>query len=259
VHRHSGWLPTYYWLGKPSALTLLSAGGEISACLLACPDALGTTWIHVFAADTPPGAIAAWEQLWPATRRELRQIGVTHVWAMSTQTWFTDMLEGSGFRSTGQVVALSLHPNRILVEPQNLPLVRPMRESELDSMLALDHEAFHIPWQMDSDAFRETFRRSVLATVMDTPGGDPIGYQLSIPTTQGVHLARLAVHPKYQGHGYGRSLMIHLINYFHRRRAPVITLNTQSDNARSFRLYHELGFQEAGEIYPFFQSALSTQ
>jgi ribosomal protein S18 acetylase RimI-like enzyme len=256
VHRHAGWLPTFSWLGQKSSLFLPAPNGDIAACLIACPDGLGTAWIHVFAADTPPGVALAWGKLWPAARLQLSEAGIHTLWVMSTQSWFAEFLKSSGFLPAGQVVALSLHPRQIFVDSPSAHRVRYMQEAEVEALLSLDHEAFQPPWRMDAAAFHETFRRSLLATVLDSPTGEPIGYQMSIPTTQGVHLARLAIRPPFQGHGYGRTLMVHLLNHFHRRRAPVITLNTQSDNTRSFRLYHGLGFQEAGEIYPYFQIGL---
>jgi ribosomal protein S18 acetylase RimI-like enzyme len=257
AHRHVGWLPAAYWLGKPSSLLLPDSGGNITACLLACPDLLGTAWIHVFASDSPPGVVIAWEQMWPVARRELQALGIGTLWAMSTQSWFSGLLESSGFMPHGQVVALAMRSRHILEETGPIQRIRTMKEADLDHLLQLDQEAFRPPWQLDRPAFEETFRRAALATVLVSGMGEPIGYQLSIPTAQGIHLARLAVLPRYQGLGYGRTLTVHLINYFQRRKAPLITLNTQSDNARSFRLYHAVGFHESGETYPCYRYPLA--
>jgi ribosomal protein S18 acetylase RimI-like enzyme len=253
AHRHVGWLPPVFWLGKKSSLYLPSREKKISACILASPDSLGTAWIHVFASDSPPGSTAAWEGLWPVACRDLQEMGVPTLWAMSTQSWFTDLLQEHKFQSHGHVVALSMKPHLILEEKGPLEKIRFMQEDDVESLLALDHDVFSPPWRMDVPAFRETFHRAALATVLISDHGEPIGYQLCIPTAQGVHLARLAVQSEHQGKGYGKLLTSHLINHFYYRRAPVITLNTQSDNVRSFHLYHSLGFHETGDTYPCFR------
>jgi len=256
VHRHVGWLPPVYYLGQKSSLYLAANNGSMAASMIACPDELHTAWIHIFAAQSPPGVVPAWECLWLATRRQLQEAGIPSLWAMSTQSWFTGLLESSGFQAHGHVVALSMKPRSILDANGPLERIRFMQETDIENLLALDYTVFEPPWRMDLPSFLETFRRASLATVLVSDQGEPIGYQLSIPTAQGVHLARLAVQSRYQGMGYGRLLTIHLINHFYHRRAPIITLNTQSDNARSFRLYHALGFHETGDIYPCFHFPL---
>jgi ribosomal-protein-alanine N-acetyltransferase len=133
--------------------------------------------------------------------------------------------------------------------------IAPLREEDLPSVEALDRVAFDPPWQMDSDALRETKERSLLAAALVLEGRIA-GYLMAVATSHGVHLTRLAVHPNDQGRGFGRALTAYALNHFHQRGAPWITVNTQSGNRRSRQLYRSMGFSELPEAYPVLQKRL---
>jgi ribosomal protein S18 acetylase RimI-like enzyme len=58
-------------------------------------------------------------------------------------------------------------------------------------------------------------------------------------------LARLAVHPSFQGRGIGRALLADAITYAAQEFA-VLVLNTQVTNTRSQTLYRGFGFRAIG-------------
>jgi ribosomal-protein-alanine N-acetyltransferase len=109
-----------------------------------------------------------------------------------------------------------------------------MQESDLPEVERLDHAAFSPPWQMDSEALKETWKQSILATILRREG-QIAGYLMASHTAHGVHLTRVAVHPREQNKGLGRILITHLLNSFHHQGAPRITVNTQIENRRSQR------------------------
>jgi len=247
--RHIGWHPISYWLGRPASLSLLGADGVMRGSLLASPDQLGTAWLHLFAADTPPGERAAWAQLWPEAEKILTEMGLAAVWAMATQPWLLALLKDSGFSESGTVIAYCQRPAKIWPISEFMRHIRPLREEDLPSVEALDRAAFDPPWQMDSDALRETKERSLLAATLVSE--DHIaGYLMAVATSHGVHLTRLAVHPNDQRRGFGRALTAYALNHFHREGAPWITVNTQNGNRRSRQLYRSMGFSEMRESYP---------
>ena len=247
--RHIGWHPVAYWIGRPASICLKEPDGTTVASLLASPDRLRVAWLHLFAAGNPPGARAAWDLLWPTAERILTGMGLPSVWAMTTQEWLIGLLKGSGFVDHGRVVAYSQQPSRMRSEGGRTASVGLLSESDLPEVERLDHAAFAPPWQMDAEALRATWERSVLATLLRLEGRIA-GYLMAVATPQGVHLTRLAVHPDQQNMGIGRALIFHLLNHFHRLGAPRITVNTQIENRRSQRLYSSLGFREMEESYP---------
>jgi ribosomal protein S18 acetylase RimI-like enzyme len=223
----------------------------MTGSLLACPDRLNVAWLHVFAAADPPGPCSAWNSLWPEARVILTRLGVPAVWAMTVQDWMLDLLMESGFAPSGRVVTYTIFPPHVRPDSGRAS-VRPLTPSDLPDVERLDHDAFSPPWQMDSEALHATLARSALAVVYSAE--DRIaGYLMAAASPRGVHLTRLAVHPLHQRRGIGRALLLHLLDCFHRRGAPRITVNTQIENRPSQHLYHSLGFRETDESYPVFR------
>jgi ribosomal protein S18 acetylase RimI-like enzyme len=251
LYQHVGWHPVSYWAGRPVSLCLEKTNGALAASLLVCPDQLGVAWLQLFAAEVNPGARSAWERLWPSAMEALRPLGVDRVWVMTTQSWFAALLLASGFRISGHVVALMYCVGARPEGDASAEHILPVREADLAEIESLDQAAFPVPWQLDTPAVRETRLRSALATLYRVDGR-VLGYQMAVPTAQGVHLARLAVHPDHRRRGIGRALVTHLLGYFSQQGAPRVTVNTQDDNAASLRLYRGLGFQPTGDSYPVY-------
>jgi len=77
--------------------------------------------------------------------------------------------------------------------------------------------------------------------------GVVVGYQFSNLMGDEGYLARVAVHPDYQGRGIGTRLVAEAIAFLKKEGGRVITLNTQRDNQPSQRLYRWFGFELVGE------------
>ena len=58
------------------------------------------------------------------------------------------------------------------------------------------------------------------------------------------HLARIAVAPSRQGHGYGRAIVAAVLAKAHALGLHFVTLNVYRDNERAIRLYRSLSFVE---------------
>jgi ribosomal protein S18 acetylase RimI-like enzyme len=216
------------------------------------PDRLGVAWLHLFAASAPPGRRMAWNELWPQVKSILSDKKLSSIWAMTAHTWLIELLLENGFSGHGRVIAFSRQAVPPLPEDADESSIAPMTEADLPSVEPLDHLAFIPPWQMDTDALRETLDRSLLAVVHRT-GTRVTGYLMAGAAPQGMHITRVAVHPEHQRQGIGRALLVRLLRFGRRRGALRITVNTQSDNMRSRRLYRSLGFSELGETYPVFR------
>jgi ribosomal-protein-alanine N-acetyltransferase len=248
---HIEWQPMEYWIGRPASLGLRHADGTLAAAILVSPDLLGVTWLHLFAALKPPGVESAWRKVWPEARKILHDRRQPSVWTMTTLSWLIDLLRNDGFVEHGRVIAFSRTAAR--PPPPRGPVAIPalMSKSDLPSVERLDHAAFAPPWQMDCEALRATFDRSLVSVVHRTE--DRIdGYLMASTAPHGIHITRVAVHPDHQGKGIGRALILHLLDVGRRRGAPRVTVNTQKENLRSRELYRSLGFAETGESYPVF-------
>jgi len=131
-------------------------------------------------------------------------------------------------------------------------LIRGMLQYDLPAVAAVDAAAFEPLWQNSLPSLERAYPQAVLATVVEADGR-VLGYQLSTRNPLGAHLARLAVLPGLQGRGLGRALVADLIQQAEWHGMFHLSVNTQSDNSASLRLYKRIGFRETGERYPVYQ------
>jgi len=60
------------------------------------------------------------------------------------------------------------------------------------------------------------------------------------------HLLNVCVHPDFQGHGFGRILVEHLLERARKGEASAIFLEVRPSNVAACELYDKLGFNEVG-------------
>jgi ribosomal-protein-alanine N-acetyltransferase len=253
-HSHLDWLDAGDLVGaSPFLLTL--ERGRPAGCLACPPDPPGVAWIRVFAGGWGLPAEEAWDAMWPLARGAAMKLGAHIAAALTAEPWMAALLTGSGFAVANQVVFLE-HRGRG-GEPA-LPAgvrLRDYRPSDLAQVLAVDQRAFEGPWLYSRSVLAAALEQAASVTVLEVEGVIA-GYQLSTASALGAHLARLAVDPVLQGRGYGRALVEGLVYEFGLRGFDRVSVNTQSDNAASLRLYRRLGFRDTGQSYPVYTLSL---
>ncbi len=121
--------------------------------------------------------------------------------------------------------------------------IRPMRESDLDAVHAIEFGANAFPWSRNifSDCLRAGHACSVLVRegVVDAFG---------ILEVRGVEsrVLNLCVRRPVQGQGLGRMLLVSIIDAARGRGADTLTLEVRVTNRSARRLYRSLGFHEVG-------------
>ena len=71
-------------------------------------------------------------------------------------------------------------------------------------------------------------------------------YCLSYITSDHVEILALGTHKKWQGCGFGRMILGHLIEVIEQKRVKKITLEVAADNILAKRLYYSAGFAKVG-------------
>lgn len=111
-------------------------------------------------------------------------------------------------------------------------------------LLSIDRAAFSDFWRFDRHGLDEAIdatASSRILVIRDTDGGATgfavVGFGSAI-----AYLQRVAVHPKWQGRGMGRSLVRAAARAAHREGARVMLLNTQFDNQAAIDLYTSEGY-----------------
>lgn len=67
------------------------------------------------------------------------------------------------------------------------------------------------------------------------------------------HLLNVCINPDYQGNGFGRILVEHMLYRARQRHAARVFLEVRPSNRVAYRLYEDLGFNEIGvrkDYYP---------
>jgi len=253
IHNHLDWQPAHDWLGQQPFRFAYKAE-KIVGALAAPPDLAGVAWIRLMTVADGYGAAPVLDTLWESSQDSLHDLAISQVNCMLLETWVQPHLQRWGFNLFSDVVVLRRLPNRPRPTLPSLPtlVLRPARLDDLEALAAIDNAAFTAPWQYSRNVIQQAMSQSTLVTVAELDG-KLVGYQLSSGGRGGGHLARLAVSPTVQGRGVGRALVAQVVDYFERRGAPVITVNTQRNNASSLAVYRAFGFDLTGEHYEVWQ------
>ena len=124
--------------------------------------------------------------------------------------------------------------------------IRAMSESDLDEIIAIETKSFADPWSQR--LFRETllFPHSV-NFVLESPGGEVVGYLNLYLIAQEGHLLNLAIHPAWRRQGLATAMLAHTIQYLRQRQALQLFLEVREKNQSAIRLYRKLGFEVVGK------------
>lgn len=122
-------------------------------------------------------------------------------------------------------------------------------EADQAEALRIDAAAFEQFWRFDACALAEAIAatpRSVIH-VVKAPDGGLAGFAVTGTGSTLAYLQRVAVDPRYQGAGIGRSLVRTSARWAKKEGAGAIMLNTQVGNEPAIRLYESEGFDTLDE------------
>ncbi len=141
----------------------------------------------------------------------------------------------------------------------NLPQVMPMTPADLDEVMLLERRCFRDPWTRHMYLSDLTGNRLATYLVLRCPAelrarrgqGEVLpsllaygGFWLFVDEA---HIATIASHPEWRGHGLARWLMLALLDEALRRGAVRSTLEVRVGNTAARRLYERLGYEVVGE------------
>jgi ribosomal protein S18 acetylase RimI-like enzyme len=176
--------------------------------------------------------------------------------AIPLQDWFLKILTKSRFQHAHNVVVLDWQgKNKTDTVGESQLSIRRMEEGDLSAVTQVDQVAFAPLWQNSLEAVKMAFEQSGYATVIEFEGS-VAAYQISTRSSQGLHLARLATKPDFQGRGLA-STLVKDVQKQALRNQDRLTVNTQDVNKPSLGLYEKLGFKFTGDRFPVFQFQLA--
>jgi len=149
----------------------------------------------------------------------------------------------SGFDEDVELALLRLDLNHQVPAPDHLVVER--TAEPINGLLDIDRAAFDPFWRFDihgiTEAMQATTRSTVL--VIRNSDGHSIGFAIVGYGNAISYLQRVAVHPAWQGHGMGRSLVRVAARKARAHGSQAILLNTQFDNTPAISLYESEGYE----------------
>jgi ribosomal-protein-alanine N-acetyltransferase len=134
--------------------------------------------------------------------------------------------------------------NALAVDAPPAPAsLRPMREADLDAVLAIELRAYPFPWTRG--IFRDCLLADYPAWVLEQ-GGRIIGYGVLSLAADEAHVLNVCAAPEVQGRGHGRRLLRSLLKIARARGAQRVFLEVRPSNTHAIALYHDEGFNEIG-------------
>ena len=123
--------------------------------------------------------------------------------------------------------------------------VRPMVMTDVDGVMAVEHDSFLTPWSRS--AFEEELAQNRLARYIVAVENDEIvGYAGTWLVINEAHVTNVAVSGQRRREGIGRLLMQKLMELARENDMESMTLEVRVSNAAARHLYQQLGFVEAG-------------
>ena len=123
--------------------------------------------------------------------------------------------------------------------------IRPLAESDLDRVVALERTTFPSPWTRGMFIDELLQGRSRAWFVADSPWG-LLGYGGLMEVEGEGHILNLAVRADARGQGVGSALLMALFDEALRRGLDRLTLEVRPSNAAARAMYEAAGFSEEG-------------
>lgn len=264
-HFHVDWYMPGDWLGTTGFVVLpeadeadvqsvtakwLGRRPRLQACLAAAADPAPMAWVRVAAMQDGVASQAVLADLLAAAQENLRKTAVQAIAWLAVESWPNQWLPDLGFSQVNAIetyVKESVH----IPEAPTIPglTIRGVLDKDMPRLAALEAMAFGSLWRHSAAAL-QLARRQVFSFDVALLEDEIVGFQLSTPSEDGVHLVRLTVDPHQHRSGIGTALLAHAIGWYHQRGVTKVSLNTQVDNVVSQRLYKKFDFQPTGQQFP---------
>jgi ribosomal-protein-alanine N-acetyltransferase len=139
-----------------------------------------------------------------------------------------------------------------LVDPAPDVLIRPMSESDVSDVIAVERASYQFPWS--EGIFRDCLRVGYVCRVV-TVGEAIIGYGVMSVGAGEAHILNLCVGQSYRCRGVGRKLLTYLIERGAAAGMSEAFLEVRPSNTSAIRLYLSVGFEQVGMRRGYYQAA----
>jgi ribosomal-protein-alanine N-acetyltransferase len=126
---------------------------------------------------------------------------------------------------------------------QSFDGIRPMQETDLDEVYAIEESVYPYPWTRG--IFNDCLLVGYSCWVYEQQG-KVIAYVVMSVAAGEAHILTLAVHPDSQGKGYAKQILNYALEIARERGADSVYLEVRPTNDRAISIYQKAGFNEIG-------------
>lgn len=123
------------------------------------------------------------------------------------------------------------------------PKMRAMSASDLDAIMAIERVNFPFPWSEGN--FKDSINSGYVCLVMEQ-ANQVVGYAVLMMVLDEAHLLNISVAKTYQGKGWGRYLLVHMMDVGREKGGLNMFLEVRPSNHSALGLYESMGFNEMG-------------
>lgn len=237
------WFPPSERFNEPGCFAIIE-DHRIKALLAATRESPAAAWLRFFHAERNGQHEQYFNALSSQVKIVLKDMGAQSLFSLAPYDWLEQMLSSEGFKPIDKIVTLQRNFSDANHSSTNRQLIiREMTYRDMAAVEAIDVAAFDTAWQLKHESLTKTYHLSASHSVA-LLDGEIVGYQMSTSAFDSVHLARLAVDPRWQRRGVGRLLIEDMLETFSAIGIKSFSVNTQASNIQSLSLYHSLGFED---------------
>lgn len=118
--------------------------------------------------------------------------------------------------------------------------LEPMREQDLDQVLAVENAIYSHPWTRGN--FADSLRAGYQCWIF-REGRELVGYFVLLIAAGEAHLLNLSVAEAHQRHGHGRALLSEIVRLARAQGARHVFLEVRPSNRAAQALYLRFGFR----------------
>ena len=130
--------------------------------------------------------------------------------------------------------------------------LRPMRESDSGSVIAIERASYQFPWS--EGIFRDCLRVGYVCRVA-LRKGQLVGYAIMSTGAGEAHVLNLCVDPAERCRGIGSHLLHSLLASAGDEGAHQVFLEVRPSNTAAIRLYQSFGFEQIGLRRGYYQAS----
>lgn len=119
-----------------------------------------------------------------------------------------------------------------------------INNQDLDELYQIEIAAHLVPWSKET--FTNITQLFGLKVKLTSERYGIMGFALVSVIVDEAHILNIAIHPSFQGYGYGDYLLNRLLEIMQKRHLRSVFLEVRTSNQVAIALYEKRGFNEVG-------------